>query len=67
MKKLFFAVTIVCMTMFAAPAQLQAGVGDVLVERLALYIPNLLLDALDSFTVNLGFGPVDEPVTVFEK
>ena len=60
MKKLFFAVTIVCMTMFAAPAQLQAGVGDVLVERLALYIPNLLLDALDSFTVNLGFGPVVE-------
>jgi len=60
MKKIFFAVTIVCMTLFAAPAQLQAGTGDVLIERLALYIPNLLLDALDAFTINLGFGPVAE-------
>jgi hypothetical protein len=62
MKKIFVLIAVVFAIGFTAvPARAASAVdGDVIVERLALYFPNLIADAFDSFTVNLGFGAVAE-------
>ncbi len=36
----------------------QAVDGERVVEKVVLYPVNLVMDALDTFTLNLGFGPV---------
>ena len=36
-------------------------------EKLALYIPNRIMDALDSFSVNLGVGPTVEARLMFTR
>ena len=61
MKK-FFLLAAVTVTLFAAvPLRAESKIdGNVILERLALYIPNVLVDALDTFTVNIGFGAIVE-------
>ena len=53
MKKmlLLFAFTVILLGGYSAKAQ---GV----VDGVCLYIPNRLIDALDTFTLNMGVGPV---------
>lgn len=54
MKKFFLALLLAC-TFFCAPAR-----GNDFLEKVALYIPNRLIDALDLFSFSLGVGPVIE-------
>ena len=61
MKKILL-LSAVAVALFAAPS-LRAETkidGDLILERLALYIPNVLVDALDTFSVNVGFGAIAE-------
>ena len=51
MKKVLLSL-LVAMTFFAAPVK-----GNDFVEKIALYIPNRLIDALDMFSFSLGLGP----------
>ena len=44
----------------AAPAAYRSSPEVNIGEKLALYIPNRLIDALDLFSVNLGVGPIVE-------
>ena len=44
----------------AAPAAYRSNPEVNIGEKLALYIPNRLIDALDLFSVNLGVGPIVE-------
>ena len=53
MKKLLLVLAVVVAGCFGARAE-----GPSFGEKLLFYIPNRLVDALDSFSVNLGFGPV---------
>ena len=61
MKK-FFLLAAVTVTLFSAsPLRAESKIdGNVILERIALYIPNVLVDALDTFTVNIGFGAIVE-------
>jgi hypothetical protein len=52
MMKKFIALAVVVFAMTAGTAS-QAQV----LEKLALYIPNRFLDAMDMFSVSLAFGP----------
>ena len=63
MKKVIFAAAVAFGLLFSAPlkaAETSAASEfiDTLPEKLVFYIPNRLLDALDSFSVNLGAGLV---------
>ena len=63
MKKVFFAAAVVFGMLFSAPLQgaENSAAGefiDRLPEKLVFYIPNRLIDALDTFSVNLGAGLV---------
>ena len=58
MKKLLLAAVLVFATFVCTPAKADEISTFNWPEKLALYIPNRILDALDSFTVHLGFGPV---------
>ena len=60
--KRILLLTAVTVTLFAAPTlRAESRIdGNVILERLALYIPNVLADALDTFTVNVGFGAIVE-------
>ena len=53
MKK-FIAVLMLCAASFCSVNAGEINWG----EKLAFYLPNRLLDALDTFSVNLGVGPV---------
>ena len=53
MKKMFF-ICVCTMMMVTAGSSAKADVLD----KIALYLPNRFLDALDTFTVSLGVGPV---------
>ena len=53
MKKIFF-ICVCTMMMVTAGSSAKADVLD----KIALYLPNRFLDALDTFTVSLGVGPV---------
>lgn len=44
----------------AAPAAYRSSDEVNIWEKLALYIPNRLIDSLDLFSVNLGVGPIIE-------
>ena len=58
MKKFILAV-LIALSFCCTPVQADS-VGNTILERIALYIPNRLLDSLDLFSVNLGVGPVIE-------
>ena len=61
MKKLFLLAAVTVTLFSAAPLRAESKIdGNVILERLALYIPNVLVDALDTFTVNIGFGAIAE-------
>lgn len=53
MKKILF-ICVCTMMMVTAGSSAKADVLD----KIALYLPNRFLDALDTFTVSLGVGPV---------
>ena len=55
MKKLLLTLAVVAAGVFGSPVQ-----GATIEERLVFYIPNRLIDALDTFSVALGFGPTVE-------
>ena len=61
MKKFLLVLSLAGCLFAAAPVQ-AAGTGtdSEIADKLLLYIPNRLVDALDMFTVNLGIGPVIE-------
>ncbi len=52
MKKLIMMLGVAAMLVTGGAAQ-----GNEFAEKAALYIPNRIVDALDAFSVNLGFGP----------
>ena len=54
MKRLFLLVAL-ALSFSCAPVR-----GNDIVEKIALYIPNRLIDALDMFSFSLGVGPVLE-------
>ena len=58
MKRIFLALAL-ALTFCSAPVQ-AAETGSTVLEKIALYIPNRLIDSLDLFSVNLGVGPVIE-------
>ena len=63
MKKVIFAAAVAFGLLFSAPLKAAESSAasefiDTLPEKLVFYIPNRLLDALDSFSVNLGAGLV---------
>lgn len=58
MKKFILAL-IVVFSFCCVPVQ-AASFGSTLFEKIALYIPNRVLDAIDLFSVNVGVGPVIE-------
>ncbi|MBE6384746.1 MAG: hypothetical protein E7048_03665 [Lentisphaerae bacterium] len=63
MKKVIFAAAVAFGLLFSAPLKAAEPSAasefiDSLPEKLVFYIPNRLLDALDSFSVNLGAGLV---------
>ena len=55
MKKIFLALAVAAIGLFAPQAK-----GATIEERLVFYIPNRLIDALDTVSVALGVGPVVE-------
>ena len=63
MKKVIFAAAVAFGLLFSAPLKAAESSAasefiDSLPEKLVFYIPNRLIDALDSFSVNLGAGLV---------
>ncbi len=54
MKKLFISLSVVAVALSCFTAKAENPV----LEKIALYPANLVLDALDVFTVNVGAGPV---------
>lgn len=63
MKKVIFAAAVAFGLLFSAPLKAAESSAasefiDTLPEKLVFYIPNRLIDALDSFSVNLGAGLV---------
>ncbi len=52
MKKLFLTLGVAAMLVTGGTAQ-----GNEIVEKVVMYLPNRVMDTLDSFTVTLGFGP----------
>ena len=65
MKK-FMLVLMLC---FASVCSVSAGSFSEINwgEKLAFYLPNRVLDALDTFSVNLGVGPVVEARLMFTR
>ena len=65
MKKFLLVLSLAGCLFAAAPVQ-AAGTGtdSEIADKLLLYIPNRLVDALDMFTVNLGIGPVIEALWI---
>jgi len=55
MKKLFLTLAVVATGLFASQAH-----SATIEERLVFYIPNRIIDALDTFSVALGLGPAIE-------
>ena len=55
MKKLLLTLAVAAAGVFGSQVQ-----GATLEERLVFYIPNRIIDALDTFSVALGFGPTVE-------
>ena len=55
MKKIFLALAVAAVGLFAPQAQ-----GATIEERIVFYIPNRIIDALDFVSVALGVGPVVE-------
>ncbi len=63
MKKLFLAMGIVASLFCGAKvpaANPDDSLGRVITEKIVLYVPNRILDALDIFSVNVGVGPIAE-------
>ncbi len=57
MKKYIMAFSAVFCLFYAVTAQGGTDSGNWVADKLMLYIPNRILDALDTFTVNVGVGP----------
>ena len=55
MKKLLLVLAVVATGMFGSQVQ-----GATIGEKLLFYIPNRIVDALDTFSVSLGLGPAVE-------
>ena len=55
MKKLLLTLAVAAAGVFGSQVQ-----GATIEERLVFYIPNRIIDALDTFSVALGFGPTIE-------
>ena len=57
MKKFFaFILTISLLGFASVKAQAESNTKDIILQKLALYVPNVFLDALDTFSVTLGAG-----------
>lgn len=52
MKKLFLMLGVTAMLVTGGTAR-----GNEIVEKVVMYLPNRVMDTLDTFTVNLGVGP----------
>jgi len=64
MKKILLTLAVVSLC-FAGSGAFAAGtdgktIRGTIVDKLALYLPNRLLDLMDAFTINVGVGPVLE-------
>ena len=57
MKKIFCSIALACMMVCGVSASADEP-GINWGEKLALYIPNRIVDAFDCFSINLGVGPV---------
>jgi len=60
MKKLYLTLAIVAAGFFATPAHAEWITKENIGEKLLWYIPNRIVDALDTVSVALGVGPVVE-------
>ena len=60
MKKFLLTLAIVVSAFFGTQTHAEWITKDNIGEKLLFYIPNRIVDALDTFSVSLGFGPVIE-------